>query len=214
MWLNTESDGLNILSTPDPRPFSVTLILSAQPAHNVTFQRCFKVDFRLRRWTTNFQRWNNVNNFNVGKTTHFQRWNHVRFQRWNNVRFQRWNNVGFRCWNNVIFQHWNNVRFQRWNNVIFSTLKQRHISMLKQRYVSMLKQCQISTLIRLNKIECLFNVEVRRCFNVVSTCICLLDNTPFLLYARLVGTYYGMARASVRPSVSASVCLWFCPQSL
>ena len=34
-------------------------------------QRFFKVDFRSRRWTTNFQRWYNVIDFNVGKTTHF-----------------------------------------------------------------------------------------------------------------------------------------------
>ena len=55
-----------------------------------------------------------------------------------------------------------------------STLKQCHISTLKQRHISTLKQRHISTLIRYNKIECLFNVEGRRCFNVVSTCICLL----------------------------------------
>ena len=48
--------------------------------------------------------------------------------------------------------------FQRRKNNQFSTLKQRHISTLKQR--------QISTLIRFNKIECLLNVEVRRCFNL------------------------------------------------
>ena len=63
-----------------------------------------------------------------------------------------------------------------------STLKQRQISTLIKRQISTLKKCQIRTLkqrqismlIRLNKIKCLFNVEVRRCFNVVSTCICLL----------------------------------------
>ena len=60
--------------------------------HTTLFQRCFNVDFRSRRWTTNFQRWNNVIDFNVGKTTHFQHLFNVRFQCWNNVGFQRWNN--------------------------------------------------------------------------------------------------------------------------
>ena len=45
-------------------------------------------------------------------------------------------------------------------------LKQSQISTLKQRQISMLKQRQISTFIRFNKIECLFNVEVRRYFNL------------------------------------------------
>ena len=39
----------------------------------------------------------------------------------------------------------------------------------------MWKQHHISMLIRFNKIECLFNVEVRRCCYVASTCICLLS---------------------------------------
>ena len=64
---------------------SVTML--ANPADT---QRCFKVDFRLWRWTTNFQRWNNVIDFHVGKTTHFQRCFNVRFQHWNNVIFQCW----------------------------------------------------------------------------------------------------------------------------
>ena len=51
-----------------------------------------------------------------------------------------------------------------------STLFQRHISTLKQIHISSLKQRHISTLIRFNKIGCLFNIEFRRCFNVVSTC--------------------------------------------
>ena len=55
-----------------------------------------------------------------------------------------------------------------------SMLKQRQISTLKQRHILTLKQRHISTLIHFNKIEYLFNVEVRRCFNLVSTCICLL----------------------------------------
>ena len=55
-----------------------------------------------------------------------------------------------------------------------STLKQRQISTLKQRHISTLKQRHISMLIRFNKIECIFNVEVRRYFNVVSASICLL----------------------------------------
>ena len=46
-----------------------TFLENPQPAHNV----CFNVDFRSRRRTTYFQRWNNVIDFNVGKTTHFQR---------------------------------------------------------------------------------------------------------------------------------------------
>ena len=37
--------------------------------------------------------------------------------------------------------------------------------MLKQRHISTLKQRHISTLIHFNKVECLFNVEVRHCFN-------------------------------------------------
>ena len=71
---------------------------------------------------TSGQRWNNVIDFNVGKTTHYQCCFNVRFQSWNDVvRFQRWNNVvRFQRWNNVVrFQRWNNfVRFQRWNNVV------------------------------------------------------------------------------------------------
>ena len=47
-----------------------------------------------------------------------------------------------------------------------STLKLRQISTFKQRHIPMLKQRHISTLIRFNEIECLFNVEVRRCFNL------------------------------------------------
>ena len=89
----------------------------------------------------------NVIDFNVGKTTRVQRCFDVRFQRWNNVRFQRWNNVRVQRWN---------VIFQRCFNVIFQRL--------------------ISTLIRFNNIECLFNIEVRLCFNVVSTFICLMGS--------------------------------------
>ena len=37
--------------------------------------------------------------------------------------------------------------------------------MLKQRNISTLKQRQISMLIHVQKVECLFNVEVRHCFN-------------------------------------------------
>ena len=33
------------------------ITIGSKPAST---QRCFKVDFRLRRWTTNFQRWNHV----------------------------------------------------------------------------------------------------------------------------------------------------------
>ena len=47
-----------------------------------------------------------------------------------------------------------------------STLFQRHISTMKQIHISSLKQRRISTLIRFNKIGCLFNIEVRRCFNL------------------------------------------------
>ena len=52
-----------------------------------------------------------------------------------------------------------------------STLKQRQISTSKQRQISKfltLKHRQISTLIHwfIKKIECLFNVEVWRCFNL------------------------------------------------
>ena len=46
-----------------------------------------------------------------------------------------------------------------------STWKLRQISTLK-RQISTLKQRYISTLIRFNEIECLFNVEFRRCFNL------------------------------------------------
>ena len=35
-------------------------------------QCCWKVDFKSGRWTTNFQRWNNIIDLNVRKT-HFQR---------------------------------------------------------------------------------------------------------------------------------------------
>ena len=51
-------------------------------------------------------------------------------------------------------------------------LFQRHISTLKHRHISTLKR-YMSTLNRFNKIECRFNIEVRLCFNVVSTCVCL-----------------------------------------
>ena len=37
--------------------------------------------------------------------------------------------------------------------------------MLKQHLISTLKQRQISMLIHVHKVECLFNVEVRHCFN-------------------------------------------------
>ena len=47
-----------------------------------------------------------------------------------------------------------------------STLKQRHISMLKYRQILTLKQSQILSFIHFNKIKYLFNVEVRRCFNL------------------------------------------------
>ena len=56
----------------------------------------------------------------------------------------------------------------------YSTLKQRQISTLKQHQISTLKQLHISTLIRFNKIVCFVSVDVRRCFNIVSTSICLL----------------------------------------
>ena len=89
------------------------------PSRHTTLFHCYKVNFRSRRWTTNFQRWNNVIDFNIGQTTNFQRCFNVRFQCSNNVRFQRWNNV--------IFQHWNNVIFQRWfvliQSNVFSKLK-------------------------------------------------------------------------------------------
>ena len=39
--------------------------------HSTLLQRCFKVDFRSRSWTTNFLRWNNVIDFNVGKNNIF-----------------------------------------------------------------------------------------------------------------------------------------------
>ena len=113
--------------------------------HTTLFQRCFKVDFRLRCWTTNFQRWNNVIDVNVGKRNIFQRCFNVRFQRWNNVRFQRWNNVRFQRWNNVGFQRWNNVIFQRWNNVIF----QRWFVLTKSNVFSTLKFYVVSTLFQL-----------------------------------------------------------------
>ena len=61
------------------------------------------------------------------------------------------------------------------------TLKQFQIAMFKQRQISILKQRQISTLIHFNEIQCLFNVEIRRCFNVVSACICLLSPENFML---------------------------------
>ena len=139
------------------------LMLTPPSRHTTLFHICFKVDFRSRRWTTNFQCWYNVIVLNVGKTTHFQRCFNVRFQRWNNVRFQCWNNVRFQCWNNVrfqrgkvifqrcvnvIFQRCFNVIFQRWNNVIF------------QRWFVLKKSNAFSTLK----------------FDVVSTCICLLGN--------------------------------------
>ena len=62
----------------------------------------------------------------------------------------------------------NNVRFQRWINIRF------HIDITLDFNVettsdSTLKQRHISTLIRFNKIESIFNVKVRRCFNIVST---------------------------------------------
>ena len=121
-------------------------------------QRCFKVDFLSRRWTTtsNFQRWNHVIDFNIGKITHFhrrfsvsfQRWNNVIFKRWNNVIFQRWNNVGFQRWNNIIFQRWNNITFQcwnvifqRWNNVGFQRRNNVIFILTKSNVFSTLKYC-------------------------------------------------------------------------
>ena len=77
----------------------------------------------------------------------------------NNVRFQLWNNVRFQRWNNVIFQRCFNVIFQR----VFST-----------SYFNVETTSYFNTWFVLNKIECLFDMKVRRCYNVVSTCICLL----------------------------------------
>ena len=70
------------------------------------------------------------------------------------------------------------------------SLKQRHNSTFKQRHISTLKQRHISTLIRFNKIEFHFNIEVRRCFNVnvVSTCICLLGDDLYLFGGQRSGS--------------------------
>ena len=70
------------------------------------------------------------------------------------------------------------------------SLKQRHKSTFKQRHILTLKQRHISTLIRFNKIEFHFNIEVRRCFNVnvVSTCICLLGDDLYLFGGQRSGS--------------------------
>ena len=63
---------------------------------------------------------------------------------------------------------------QRCFNVVLRLILGRYFQCCENNPFLTLFQRPISTLIRFNQIECLFNIEVRRCFNVVLTCIFLL----------------------------------------
>ena len=116
-------------------------------------QRCFNVDFRSRRWTTNFQRWNNVIDFNVEIATLKQRRTSTLLISTLKKLASMLKRFFFFKWK----KKYGTLRITTCFNP-FSTPFQRLNITLKQR--------QISTLIRFNKIEGRFNVEVRRYFNL------------------------------------------------
>ena len=74
--------------------------------------------------------------------------------------------------------------------VHFPWTQKKDTHSLKQRHNSTFKQRHIATLIRFNKIEFLFNIEIRRCFNVnvVSTCICLMGDDLYLFGGQRSGS--------------------------